>query len=320
MAGAPHKQGLEFVSLDVNFFDDPRFTLLEEQNPAICFKYYMIINAYIVRSTHYISWNDKSVSEFCKLQGLNKKELNAALAVLLKVDLFNKELFDKYSIVTSHELQSQYLRDTFRRRQQIFIQEYLLIDLEITKRNKQVLLQNINGDIIRDFGNEKKIIAAKMKEDKPVKHIPPPASGTTYVTASDLEDFIKMPYELRPNLYKDNNDRNWYESYVVLSKEILSFRGLRGCLYQLTLPEYKKMFTEIKPQINKEEMKEAIVLLDKRGIKPEQQMIHRLGDAIDWVRKNKINDNKGTGFNGKTLQPKIILPGTNLLNPPSSGK
>lgn len=124
----PQKEGLDYFPIDVH--NDDKLDLIEA-------KFELIGWALIVKlwrkiySTYgyYYPWTEKEILLFRKAQNVDINLLNDVIKYAIELDIFNKELFNKYNILSSNGIQKRYLESIKRRKQQTLIEEYCLFDV-----------------------------------------------------------------------------------------------------------------------------------------------------------------------------------------------
>ncbi len=93
---------------------------------------------------YYCEWSERSPLLFLSQwfggnSGVDVNLINEIISYSLKICLFNRELYDKYKILTSERIQSQYF-DVVKRRTEIkIIKEYLLISIGNFKGNVNII-------------------------------------------------------------------------------------------------------------------------------------------------------------------------------------
>jgi hypothetical protein len=73
---------------------------------------------------------------FCSENGLTEKEFDELLVFAFEKEIFNKNLYDKFQILTSTGIQKRYIEGSKKRCAIKFEKKYLLIDPEIPQRSK----------------------------------------------------------------------------------------------------------------------------------------------------------------------------------------
>ena len=90
--------------------------------------------------------------------------INKVIAASIRRDIFSKELFDRYRILTSSGIQKRYLNATSKREKVELKKEYLLISVPVNRKN--VVINSISSGIndISDTGNAQSRVE-KSKEE-----------------------------------------------------------------------------------------------------------------------------------------------------------
>ena len=108
----PIDESLEYFPLDVDFYDDPKILLIEEQfgikggyiaNRLLC---------WIYRNGYYTNWNEEIALVFAKRvgNGITHALVNEIVNALLKRSFFNKSLFERCGILTSKGIQKRWVK------------------------------------------------------------------------------------------------------------------------------------------------------------------------------------------------------------------
>jgi hypothetical protein len=148
MAGAPYKVGLGYFSHDTDLSDDPKIQFLEAETGLIGYAIYLKILEFTYRHEgYYFMADERSIKLFAKKLNLTFDVLNNGITVCVNENLFDKNMFEKYSILTSTGIQKRYLRGCDRRKKVDLNKEYLLI-------NNDVINDNINGINVDIYSSE----------------------------------------------------------------------------------------------------------------------------------------------------------------------
>lgn len=107
--GRPRKKGLDFFPLDANMFYDLKIKrLLRDCEGGKGYSVFVYFLSRIYKEGYYINWDDDwKYMASCDLK-FEEEFIEKCIDCMLRVDLLNKELFDKYKILTSHGIQKQY--------------------------------------------------------------------------------------------------------------------------------------------------------------------------------------------------------------------
>ena len=111
----PLKLGVDYFPLDVKMDDE--IELLESEHNIIGFGVLIKLYQRIYASNYWLKWDKKELIVFSKRINVDKNEVIAIINTCLEWDIFDKELFDEYSILTSHGVQTRFFEIVKRRGQ-----------------------------------------------------------------------------------------------------------------------------------------------------------------------------------------------------------
>ncbi len=165
------KSGVDYFPLDVHI--DDKLELIEAEfgltGFAIVVKLWQKIYAGL---GYYCEWNDEVALLFAKKNNVGGNAVSEILEASIRRGIFDKELYDKYGILTSKGVQKRYLDIVKRRKRVEFFDEYLLIsvpeDMEnvyIKAKNAYINPENVNGNE-QSKGKESKVNKSKVKESE----------------------------------------------------------------------------------------------------------------------------------------------------------
>lgn len=157
----PQKVGLEYFNLDTIFSDD-KIELMEAECGLVGFAILVKIWQKIYLEGYYIDWQEDNAILFARKINAEVTTVNTVITTCLSRNIFNKDLYNKYKILTSNGIQKRYLTiyKQLKRSYVPMIEEYLLVNTEL----KQVIteLTSINPSISTQ---------SKVKESKVNKSI-----------------------------------------------------------------------------------------------------------------------------------------------------
>jgi len=139
----PLQKGLNYFPLDTNF--DDTIELLEAKFGLEGFAIFIKLLQKIYSNNYYLDWNEEIKLLFVKKNSLNINAVNNILNYCLEKNIFNNNLFLKFSILTSSGIQSRYFKAIERRKDIEIINEYILIDLKKINANMDLINVNINS-------------------------------------------------------------------------------------------------------------------------------------------------------------------------------
>jgi hypothetical protein len=124
------KQGLEYFSFDVDFFNDEKIQFVSARFGLKGEVVVVRLLCKIYRHGYYIDWNNDVALLFAKSVGDNCQHtfVNDVVNELLKRGFFDKGIFERFAILTSRGIQRRYFEATERRRKIEALSEILLID------------------------------------------------------------------------------------------------------------------------------------------------------------------------------------------------
>ena len=124
---------------------------------------------------YYCEWDEERSLLFASENGSSSDDRNLiehVLTACIRRSIFSKDMFDKYSILTSSEIQENYLLGTSRREHVELKKEYLLI--KCTQKYKNVYINPVNvykNSIDVNNNTQSKVKESKVKESKVNKNI-----------------------------------------------------------------------------------------------------------------------------------------------------
>lgn len=158
------KEGLDFVPLDCQL--DEKFELIEAEfglkGFAVIVKLFQRIYG---GHGYYCEWNDDIAFLFASRNGLSNDGVNNNLiheivSASIRRGIFDKDIFAKYSVLTSKGIQKRYVDATGRRKNVSLEKRYLLLSDDILGENVNILSKNVN------ISNENVNISEQVKEEK----------------------------------------------------------------------------------------------------------------------------------------------------------
>ena len=128
---------------------------------------------------YYCEWTNDVALLFSKSIGLGYNVVSEILSASIKRGIFDKDIFDKYHVLTSKGIQERYFEAVSRRKNIEVKKEYLLINVTQNFKNVDILSENVNilsenADIFtQKKRKEKKRKEIKGKQKKVQKLLPP---------------------------------------------------------------------------------------------------------------------------------------------------
>jgi len=137
-----YKSGLDYFSFDIDFFNDEKIEFVSARFGIVGEIITIKLLCKIYKNGYYLEWDEDKCLLFSKKAGdnISTETVNNVISELVKRGFFNKKLFDKYKILTSHGIQKRYSEAVRRRKNVVIYKEYLLLN----NRNADIMPDNVN--------------------------------------------------------------------------------------------------------------------------------------------------------------------------------
>lgn len=104
----PIKNGLEYFSIDVDFFSDLKIRRIKKDCGPISISILICLLCNIYRDGYYIGWNEDMCFAVAETTGAAEGAVSEVVHKALSVGLFDKSMFVRYKILTSNGIQKRY--------------------------------------------------------------------------------------------------------------------------------------------------------------------------------------------------------------------
>lgn len=198
----PHKQGIDYFSLDVVL--DDKFELFEAEFGLQGFGFIIKLFQKIYESNgYYYKWSEDEKLLFSKRVNVDINLINDYINSALKRDILNTNIYERYNILTSKGIQKRFLEASKRRNRIEIIKEYFLIDItsnpEYSCLNNKVVYVSNNGDNDNiNVENNNNNSQRKGKETKEKEN---------EIIKKQFEDF----WSIYPKRVKKQKAKEWFE-------------------------------------------------------------------------------------------------------------
>lgn len=159
----PIKNGVDYFPLDVNLEDN--ICLIEAEFGLTGFALVVKLYQKIYSLGYYCEWNDEVALLFGRETGLGGKAVSEIVSASIRRGIFNKELYEKYRVLTSNGIQKRYFEIVSRRKSVDVDKRYLLINVtnlqncvDINPENVYINPENVNNN------TQSKVKESKGKE------------------------------------------------------------------------------------------------------------------------------------------------------------
>lgn len=308
MAGAPHKQGLDYHASFVDKFQQREIQELIEAYGADGFLFWEQLQAAIYTHSHYLLWDNISRRQFRQMYERREEEINKYLPFLFEKGLLNKKIFNEYNVLTSDEIQSKYIMSTKGRTKVVFYQEYTIIDWNRFRFLDQIIhMYDLSGELLERFvkkGNVKldpetkvPLKAAKKQKEPIPKPIKPsesaqkPIQNLPHHTHKQVNEAIRITYNDQDEIFKDTYTEEEYNSYVQLNHKINNnYPGIRKSEHQLTFIDYIEFTVETIPKPTDKEMEAAFKLMAQQKVTKDTDIYVTLDRCLQKIREDQSPD------------------------------
>jgi len=164
-----NKQGLEYFSHDVDLSTDEKIQILQADHKLEGYAVYIKLIERIYRNGYYILFDDRQLKIFSMNNNIDIEKTFNIINTCLDENLFSKNLYKKYQILTSSGIQTRFCEAIIRRKSFVFDKRYLLIKIDVDNLLKNVDIEYLNVDIEPlnvDINSQRKGKESKGKESK----------------------------------------------------------------------------------------------------------------------------------------------------------
>jgi DnaD/phage-associated family protein len=233
----PQKDGLDYFPLDVDIDQDDKVQLIEAKFGITGFGIIIKLFMKIYKEGYFYEWSEKEQLLFSRRVNVDINQVNDVINECIKWGLFDKNLYEKYRILTSKGIQKRYMEAVSRRKQVVIVKEFFLLDASKYSNIVFVDINGVNVDIntVNDDINPQ----SKVKKSK-VQYSPPTPPQGDDGDDNDSETVIPDNTSEQPNPY------TFYEENF-------------GTISSFAAEKIEAMEKEIGPEMVVEAMKIAIL-------------------------------------------------------------
>jgi hypothetical protein len=230
----PTKNGLDYFSLDVHCCE--KIDLLEAVHKIEGFGIYIKLLQVIYADGYAHKFDKNNILVFSKRNNVDINRVIAVINSAIEYNLFNKDAFDKYEILTSTGIQKRYSEAVARRKEVTIIKEHWILR-EYPEKAKKVVIVDINGVIVDNIinkcsqqsTNKTKLNKTKLKEIKIKENKEELLPKNKFL---DYRDVIKLYLEICTSFPK-------VEKISDIRK-----RHIKARMTDNTIEEFKKCFSK----------------------------------------------------------------------------
>lgn len=158
------KKGLDWFPLDTHL--DEKFELIEaEFGPTGFAVVVKLLQRIYGGNGYYCEWTKEVALLFSRACGVGSNAVSEMIKAALRRGLFDKNLFEKYHVLTSRGIQKRYLDAAARRKELSIREELRLVPLPCKKeQNVDILSENV--DILPQSRGDKSRVDKIREEDR----------------------------------------------------------------------------------------------------------------------------------------------------------
>lgn len=160
------KSGIEYFPLDCQL--DDKFDLIEAEFGLTGFAVVVkLLQKIYAGQGYYCEWTKEVALLFGKKIGLGGNAVSEIVEASVRRGIFDRELYEKYSVLTSKGIQERYLEAVSRRKKVEVKKEYLLINCVRNYKNVDISSKNVCINQKNVYISEQsKVEESKVKESR----------------------------------------------------------------------------------------------------------------------------------------------------------
>lgn len=157
----PTRQGVDYFPLDIHL--DDKFKFIQIKYGLEGFAAVIKLMQKIYSYGYWYQWGEDEVLIFAHENNIDKDVLLQIVQESIERDIFDKELYDKYTILTSRGIQKRYKEIVRRRKDVEVVEEYLLVDNNFGVNANIVPTQCKHSD---DKSTQSKVEESRVEKSK----------------------------------------------------------------------------------------------------------------------------------------------------------
>lgn len=182
----PIKKGLDYFPMDVDFTRDIKVRrIINACGKESVYILHVLLASVYREEGYYLTWDDDIAFLVADEVGTKEGTVNELINKAVQVGFFNKDLYDRFKILTSNGIQNRYIIATGERKKVELESEYLLTN-EVNRSNISII-HGVN-EVNHGHSTQSKEKESKVKKSK--KHYGP--------SNDELERDFELLWELYP--------------------------------------------------------------------------------------------------------------------------
>ena len=159
----PPKQGIDYFPVDVDLDQDNKVILVLAKYGYIAYAILVRLLADIYKQGYFILWTSRQQYLFSRRVNVDIMTVKTIVIEYINEGFFDKNLWEKFNILTSHGIQTRYFQAVDRRRGVQIYKDFLLVDLPEKPNFTIMPVIADNNEVIAD--KEPAIIPQKKRKE-----------------------------------------------------------------------------------------------------------------------------------------------------------
>ena len=225
----PKKQGLDYFTKNVNFYQDIKIRKLIHYKGIQAVPVYEILLCKIYASGYYLNWDEDLPFIISEISVLQEEYITDVIKYCLSIGLFDKTMFDSYHILTSRGIQERFFDFCNVAKRKLPNQLlYLLVDVngksvnsennKITSEETKVNPEEIKDNTEETLKNTEKSSQSKVKESKEKHSTSADIRARKGKDSSDGSDDMKVCADVDTEIAELRNSPIWKEQVFIRFK------------------------------------------------------------------------------------------------------
>ena len=163
----PVKIGFEYFPCDVNLPNDIKVRRLIKRKGGGAVWVYLCALSLIYKGGYYVDFNSDTPFVLSELTGFDEDYVSDVINSCMELDLFSKEVFDRFGVLTSTGIQRRYIAICQSSKRKMILDKYILVSSEETLVNTEEIMDSSEESAINsEFSTQSKVKKSKVKKSK----------------------------------------------------------------------------------------------------------------------------------------------------------
>ncbi|MCC8147314.1 MAG: DUF4373 domain-containing protein [Bacteroidales bacterium] len=156
----PYKQGIDYFPIDTDFFTNRKVRRIIKQCGAESIAVLMALMCIIYKEKGYYTLADEDlVFDLSDSTGVEEGQVRAVIEKAVETGFFDKGLYQAKSVLSSVDIQKQYLLIVQKRKSPELISEYSLLEEKNKEEDKTAFEgRNVSDDVVNDVNNPVNVV------------------------------------------------------------------------------------------------------------------------------------------------------------------